>query len=172
MNPKNFVLGVAIIIVTIAVVVYGINTFYSKPVYEDFCGVYTAEYINTSARCEESGGKWVDYNAVPKGDVEGYCDRDFYCREEYDNSMEGYRRNVFMITIPLGIIIIAIGALFFSLDAVGAGLMGGGVGTIIYGLGGYWQYTENWLRCIISAVGLVALIWLAYYANKKWGKEK
>jgi small-conductance mechanosensitive channel len=170
---KNFLLGIAIIIVTISVVIYGINTFYSKPVYEDFCGEYkTQEIIETQEQCEAIGGQWNSYQSVKPEEISGYCDRDYSCREEYDKGYENFRRNIFLITIPLGIIIIALGALVFNLDAVGAGLMGGGVGTILYGTGGYWQYTENWVRFLISLVGLVALILLAYYANRKWNKKK
>ena len=34
---KNIVLGIAIIILTISVAVYGINLLYDKPEYADFC---------------------------------------------------------------------------------------------------------------------------------------
>ena len=170
MNVKNLVLGIAILIVTISVVVYGINTFYEKPEYTDFCGEYqTQEVIETQAQCEAIGGQWNSYDA-PKNEIQGYCDRDYTCRQEYDDAREIYSRNVFIIAIPLGIIIIVIGALAFHLDAVGAGLMAGGVGTIIYGVGGFWQFAQDWLKFLISLVGLVALIWLSYYFNKKFKK--
>ena len=177
MNIKNFVLGIAIIVVTISVVIYGINTFYENPKYENFCGEYkTQEIINNSVKCGEIGGMWNSYGEIPKpvnGEtITGYCDRDYTCRQEYDDASKSWSRNIFIIAIPLGIIIIAIGALGFGLESVGAGLMGGGVGTILYGIGNYWRYTENWLRFIISLIGLIVLIWLAYYANNKWMKKK
>lgn len=174
MNIKNFVLGVAIMVVTISVMVYGINTFYEEPQYNDFCEEYkTPQISETQFQCESAGGKWNSYDAPVKPEgITGYCEADYTCRQEYEKSSEIYRRNVFIIALPLGIIIIAVGALVFHLDAVGAGLMAGGVGTIIYGIGGYWRYTENWLRFVLSLIGLVALIWLSYYANKKWGKKK
>ena len=177
MNVKNLVLGIAIIIVTISVVVYGINTFYDRPEYEDYCEDFkTVYHINTSDDCVDVGGRWNDYEGPnePK-DISGWCERDYACRQEYQDASETYRRNIFIIAIPLGILIIALGALAFDLDAVGAGLMGGGVGTIIYGVGGFWRYTEDWLKFIISLIGLVALIWLSYYFNKKFlekGKRK
>jgi hypothetical protein len=178
MNIKNFVLGVAIIIVTISVVVYGVNTFYGNPEYTDYCDEYkTPVIINTQEQCENVGGMWGSYTEIQKpinGETiaSGYCDRDYACRKEYEKKSEIYRRNVFFVAIPLGILIIALGALAFHLDSVGAGLMGGGVGTIVYGIGGYWQYTSNLSRFVISLIGLVALIWLAYYANKKWNKKR
>jgi len=57
MNIKNVVIGIAIIILTIFVAVYGINTFYPKPEYNDFCGeMKTREIITTQEKCEEIGG--------------------------------------------------------------------------------------------------------------------
>ena len=71
--------------------------------------------------------------------------------------------------------IITLGAFFFSLEAVGAGLMGGGIGTLIYGVGGYWRFAGDFLRFSLSLVGLVALISLAYWFNSKdwniWKKK-
>lgn len=173
MKVKNFVLGVAIMIVAIAVVVYGINTFYEKPMYEDFCEEFkTMQYINNSDDCVLSGGRWNDYEGPnePK-DISGWCDRDYICRQDYDDARKSWSKNVFVVVVPLGIAIIALGALVFGLEVVGAGLMAGGVGTILYGIGSYWQYTENWFRFLISLVGLVFLIWLSYYFNRKFGKK-
>ena len=48
MSLKNIILGIAIIILTISVAVYGINIFYDRPEYGDFCGEFkTAEIIDT-----------------------------------------------------------------------------------------------------------------------------
>lgn len=171
MKAKNFVLGVAIMIVTIAVIVYGISTFYHQPLYEDFCNpIKTQEIINNSEQCISIGGQWSPYPSVKNG-VEGWCDRDFQCSIDYAASREVYRRNIFFIALPLGIFIIAIGALLFNLEAVGAGLMAGGVGTMLYGIGGYWRYTDDWMKFSLSFIGLVALIFLTYYLNQKRKKK-
>ncbi len=175
MNIKDIVMGIAIIILTIFVTFYGINTFYPKPNYEDFCGdIKTQEIIDNLERCEEIGGKWSVYESVRpiKDGAEGFCDRDYYCRQELDNAREIRSRNVFLIALPLGILIIALGAFLFSLESVGVGLMGGGVGTLVYGAGAYWPYSENWIRFIISLVGLIILIFLTYWFNNKFLLKK
>ena len=177
MDLKNIVMTVAIIILTIFVTIYGINTFYAKPEYSDFCDEFkTAEVIETPERCEEIGGMWNVFDgAMPRyeGNVkDGYCDRYYTCRQEYDKASEIYSKNVFLIAIPLGILIIALGAFFFSLESVGAGLMGGGVGTLLFGVGGYWRYAENWMRFVMSLLGLVVLIWMTYYFNERFKKKK
>ena len=179
MSLKNIILGIAIIFLTISVAVYGINIFYDKPEYSDFCGEFkTAEVIDNQQRCEEIGGKWngdVFPRAIDGKQVTGYCDRDYTCRMELENAQEKHSRNVFLIALPLGIAVIAIGAFVFGLEAVGAGLMGGGIGIILYGTGGFWRFADDWLKFILSFVGLITLIWLAYWFNSKnwniWKKK-
>lgn len=171
MNLKNIILGIAIIILTISVAVYGINIFYGKPEYADFCREFkTAEVIDNQERCEEIGGKWNE-DGFPRSlngeGVTGFCDRDYTCRMEFEDAQEKYSRNVFLFALPFGIVVIAVGAFVFGLEAVGAGLMGGGVGIILYGVGAFWRFADDWLKFILSLVGLIAVIWLAYWFNSK-----
>lgn len=169
MNLKNLVLSIAIAILTICVTIYGINTFYSSPEYNDFCGEYqTAEYIDNPIRCEDVGGYWY-YDGLKStdGKVTGYCDRNYYCSREYNSAQENWYRNIFFIGLPLGIIILLIGAFLFSLEFVGVGLMAGGVITIIYSTWGFFIQSADWVRFVISLVGLIAIIYSAYWYTKK-----
>ena len=174
MHLKNIIIAIGIIILTIAVGIYGINTFYHTPDYNNYCKeAETNWYVNNSIQCEAVGGKWNDY--VGPKTIEspiGYCDTAYTCRMQYDTDMENYSRTAFLIALPLGIIIIILGALIFGLEPVGAGLMAGGVGIILWGVAGFWSFAEDWLKFLLSLIGLVALIWLAYYFNKKFGKNK
>jgi len=174
MSIKNVVIGIAIIILTISVAVYGINTFYDRPEYEDFCDeVRYAAQIDTTEQCEALGGQWEFYEeARPIEGRDGYCDRDYYCRQSYDEAREKHSKVVFMIALPLGIIVIVLGAVVFGLEAVGAGLMGGGVGIILYGVGGFWEFAEDWLKFLLSLAGLFVLIWFAHWFNNRMSKKK
>ena len=40
------------------------------------------------------------------------------------------------------------------------------------GTDGFWRFADDWLKFLLSLVGLVVLIWLAYYFNKKFEKKK
>ncbi len=178
MNIKNVVIGIAIIILTISVAVYGINTFYDRPEYEDFCDEFKPyRSVNDSGECEILGGKWNSWEGpvpVEEGRLaaDGYCDLDYYCRQDYDEASEKHAKVVFMIAVPLGILVIIIGAIVFGLEAVGAGLMGGGVGIIFYGVGGFWRFAQDWLKFSISLIGLAVLIWFAHWFNKRMNKKK
>ena len=177
MKIKDVILAIAIIVLTIFVTYYGINIFFPSSDYNNFCD--NNKYygiLNTSQQCESVNGKW-NPNYYPettpvKNNIDGYCDIYYQCNLEFQDAMKMRSRNVFFIALPLGIIIIALGAFFFGLEAVGAGLMGGGVGTLIYGSGAFWPYTENWIRFFISLLGLIVLIWFAYFFNKRLSKKK
>lgn len=173
MKIKDSVLAIAIIVLSIFVTFYGINTLFPKPQYEDFCSSDNYKVYETAQQCEAVGGKWTpqEIRCITEPCPQGYCDSDYNCRTDYEHALNSRARKVFFVALPLGILIVALGMFGFGLEAVGAGIMGGGVGTLIYGSGAYWPYTENWVRFLISLIGLVMLIWLVYYFNKK-GKGK
>lgn len=158
MKLKDYIIGIAIIILTVSVVVYGTNTFYKSPNYSDFCDEFRGpKLIDNQTECLAVGGEWNG----------GYCDTDFECRKDYDSAREVYSRNVFIVALPVGIAIIVAGALIFGVEAIGAGLMGGGIGVILWGVGNYWPYSGDALRFALSLLGLAAVIWLAYWMNKR-----
>jgi hypothetical protein len=173
MHAKNMIIAAGIIILTIAAGIYGVSTFYNAPSYSDYCNdAETNWYINDSAQCGAAGGKWSDYVGPKTADSpSGYCDTTYTCRQQYDADTETYSRTVFLIALPLGIIIIAFGALVFGLEAAGAGLMAGGVGIILWGVSRFWDFAQDWLKFALSLAGLAVLVWLAYYFNRKYGKN-
>ncbi|MEK6860183.1 MAG: hypothetical protein AABX54_05205 [Nanoarchaeota archaeon] len=174
---RNLILGIVIFILTIFVGVYGINTFYGKPPqYNDYCPIVTPQ---TQAECVKSNGTWTNYNEgeIPREKIPtpatapiGYCDTYTYCQKQLENAEKPYYKGIFIIAIPLGIIIIALGLLIFHLEAVGLGLMAGGVGLIVYGAGSYWRFADDVVKFVLSFIGLVIVILLAYYFNQrlKW----
>ena len=192
MNIKGIVLGIAIIILTVFVTFYGINAVFPKPMYEKFCDSYITkpypeprdvcpavcvpayEIVKDKCVYDECGSGCGPDGAYTFETLE-QCEQGVYdlqCYQRYDDALRERAKKVFFLALPLGILIIALGAFAFGLEHVGAGLMGGGVGTLIYGSGAYWPYTENWLRFVLSLVGLAVLIWLAYFLNKRFEKGK
>ena len=176
MQIKNLLIGAAITILTFLVIFTGIQTFYENPKYEDFCGniIYPGYEINTSVECEDLEGKWNPYYpdgytrpAPVKGTPDGYCDIAYYCNLEYNTKQENYTKTLFIVALIIGIILLLIGAKLFDLEAVGAGIMGGGIITLVYGSGSYWQYAGDVFRFVISIVGLILVISLAYWINKQ-----
>jgi hypothetical protein len=176
MEIKNIIMGIAIIILTIFVTIYGISVFYPSPEYEDFCdeNIRSVKIIDTEKTCLDNGGKWTaqEIKCVTEPCAQGYCDRDYVCRQNYEDARKTRAKTVFYISLPLGILILILGGFLFQLESVGAGLMGGGVGTIIYGAGGYWEYGDDIFRFIMSLLGLASVIFLTYWFNYKFGKKR
>ena len=173
-NVKNIIFAIAIFILTLFVGIYGISTLYGEsPQYNDYC----PEYLFNQTVCETEGGVWVNNTqavADSRGEIKqiqvsgGFCQYDYtVCQEALEDAQEKYYRKVFFTALPLGIVIILVGALVLGLESVSAGLMLGGVGMILYGTGAYWRFTDDWLKFLLSLVGLVILIWAAYWFNKK-----
>lgn len=167
MNLRGIVIGVAILILTLFVSLYGVNTFLDKPQYDDFCPntIWKPMPVNESV-CFDNGGRWnTGFNNT------GYCDENFRCNAAYNLAEERYSMNIFLIAVPLGILILLGGFFFFRLEIVGVGIMAGGVGTLLRGVGSYWRYSEDWLRFLISLFGLVIVIYFSYRFSSKLEKK-
>ncbi|MBS3100162.1 hypothetical protein J4463_03020 [Candidatus Pacearchaeota archaeon] len=172
MQIKNIIIGLAIMILSSFVAIYGIQTFYMEaPDWNTYCGnISTSSYnINTPAECETAGGKWnPTYGEMPaKTTPSGYCDLYYQCNKELENAQKTFSKTLFLITVPVGIILILIGAALFALESVGAGIMLGGVITLIYGAANYWPNAGSAFRFIISLIGLAIVIAIAYWLNKR-----
>ena len=134
MNIKTILIGIGVIILTSFVVIYGFGTFYPEVKHEDFCpqNLHLAE---TESSCISMGGIWNSFNYPEDTEttIKGLCDQPRSCWEDMNEAREARSKWIFIISIPLAILLIVIGALVFSLESVGAGLMGGAVVTLIYG---------------------------------------
>jgi hypothetical protein len=110
------------------------------------------------------GGKWeenVAYLGDSENSVEGWCDRDFFCREDYDKAMENYNRIIFFFSLVIGLLTFVVSVSFLA-DAVSAGFMGGGVLLIVYGTMRYWGSLSDILRTIMLGFALGVLVWIGY----------
>ena len=179
-NLKSIVIGLAIMILTAFVAIYGIQAFYGEqPQWDDYCkDIVSPGYeINTSQECEAfEGAKWSAYYestrpAPVKSIPNGYCDLYYDCNKKLQDDSKKYSKTVFIISVPVGVALIALGGIFFALESVGVGIMLGGVVTLIYGAQAYWPNAGSMGRFLISLVGLIFLIALAYWLNRKEQKK-
>jgi hypothetical protein len=171
----KWALVVGIVIVLNLFFVYVIKVFYSEPEYKNFCEEKQVRIIpDTKNECLAIGGQWTDDKYIQKtiprdGSVEipvikteskGYCNSDFTCGQEYRDARDIYGRNVFIVWVSVGVVSI-IGSLFIaSITAVSLGFSLGGVLALIIGTTRYWSTMDDYLRVIILAIALIALIWI------------
>jgi len=188
---KNVILSIAIAIIFAFFVGRGIDVFYPSPEWDDYCDqerYMRFDYELNKDDCEGSGGNWSEYSEmklVPEdrfvcrkmdqgvgdeiilsceyaGEEEnGYCDINYKCEKDFDEADEKYSKNVFIITLVIGILAIVL-SVMLQLVSVSAGLMVGGLFLMIYGTMRYWEYSSDILRFVLLGVILAILIWLGY----------
>jgi hypothetical protein len=172
MNFKNILIGVAIFILTSFVVVYGIQTFYPSPKYEDYCNKPQYYPLNKT-ECDEQEGIWNRYpEKINIEEENGWCDVVLECSQNYNLKRESYSRNIFIISLIVGILLIVIGVIFFSPEFIGGGIVGGGIFSLLYGTSYYWQTAGNEFKFFISSTGLIIMIIFGYWINNRLNKEK
>jgi len=168
---KEKILSIGIAIIFVLFVGYGIEAFYPNPHWDEFC-VDSIPYreLLTQEDCESSGGEWQPNPGIKRlpDEPDGWCNIYSKCEKEFQSYREGYNRNVFLVAVPVGLLTLVI-AIFLTLESVSAGLMGGGVLTIIYGTIRYWSQLAKFGRFVTLGTVLAVLIWLGY---KKFSPKK
>lgn len=154
MKIKEIILGIAIAIIFLMFCVFGTKLIYDSPDYEDYC----------------------DYEEL--GKIDPINDSDYYhqvyqqCSEEYEKADQDYSKNMFIISLIFGVLIIAGCAIFVSINSISGGLMFGSLMFIIYGTSRYWSYMDDLMRFIVLGAALGVLIYVAYWTSKKMNDKK
>lgn len=192
---KDTILGIAIAVIFVFFVAFGIKAFYKEPKWENFCKRGTTidyvasdgHYAPYPARFKEPNENVcaksnVEYDKFRKNCASKNADVLYeydekgcqiakectFCNQDFEKARNIYFRNVFIISGIVGIIVIIIGAVL-KITSVSAGLFGGGVLTIIYGTMNYWSELADWARFIILGIALAVLIYLGYKGFRVFG---
>ena len=139
----RFLRGVYVVAIAgllIALVIAGVEAFYPAPQYPEY-PERPPPY--DSLEYEEWEQEWME------------------AQEEYQQEAVIRDKNMFFIVLPLGVLL-AVGGIFIRrrLDIFGAGLILGGLGTIIYTTVPY--DLDNKLRFVGIAVALAVLVFVGY----------
>ena len=117
MKIKEILLGIAIAIIFLMFCVFGMKLIYDSPEYEDYC----------------------DYNELNKMDImnDSYYYNQMYeqCSEEYEIANKAYSKNMFIISLIFGVLVIAGCTVFININSISGGLMFGSLMFIVYGTG-------------------------------------
>ena len=141
------------------------------PKYETYCpSMQVMPAYDTQASCTAVGGQWTDTPAADKiapqpittPQLRGYCDPQYTCRQSFTTANDEHARNAFIAYVVLGVIALIAGVLPIGSSIVSSGLSFGGVVTLIIGSVQYWGSADNWIRLAISAVALLALLYIGW----------
>lgn len=154
---KKLALSLSIVIVINVFFNVGIETFYPAPAYDDYCSPEkTNQGYDTAESCTEAGGIWSQGSGK---EAVGYCDMYTKCSQAYNDAMQPYNRNAFIVLTALGVATLLVGLLAPTLPmAVANGLLYGGVLSILIGTMRYWSLMDDYLRFIVSGVALLLLV--------------
>ena len=159
----------------------GVQAFYPAPEYEDFCGsrefrvfppegsldcVISGELRNKMNSCSDVGG------LVRNQYDDGGCVIDIECDEcnlNYDSARDDYSRNIFFITLIVGVITLIVGFSILKIEPVGSAVLGGGIWAIFYGTVWNWRNFGAGIRFVLLLIVLTILIWIAIRLNKRKG---
>jgi hypothetical protein len=140
MRVLKVIYVLAIAAALIALVIVGVEAFYPAPSYPEY-DPPTSDYNSTEYREWEQG--WT--NAVAA----------------YDEEAAVHDRNIFLIVLPVGVIFAVVGTFIQRRSSIfGAGLILGGIGTMIFAVTPY--DLDNIPKFIGIAVILAVLIFVGY----------
>ncbi len=179
-NFQQIILGIGIIVLLVAFILYGLEVFFPTPQYDEFCDYHAKPrpYYEepTQEICEKGEGRWFPREGpcpavMPEKGVScpaGYCDFDFYCRQDFDKAQEKQSRMILLLTSIIGVGLIIAG-LFVKISVVSNPLMIGGIIVFFRGVMGAWNFLSKYLQLFLLGALLAILLWVAY---KRFGKNK
>lgn len=158
---------------------YTLSLVYGAPEYENFCPQTQVVTIpDNQNECVAEGGQWTPVPkaslvrgelTTPVSTMEGYCDTQYTCRQEYQSAHDTHSRNVFIVLVVLGAISVLIGNFFTKNEVISSGLALGGVLSFVIASMRYWGAANDLIRVIILAIALGILFWIA---TKKFKSSK
>jgi hypothetical protein len=148
MLARQIAIGFGIAIIFPLLLYYGVRTFHPAPVMEL---TPVAEQFNPQATPDER-----------RTNQQKQRDR----QEAYTARAKDFARVLIIVSTPLGIAAILIGA-YLSNAAIGTGLILGGIFTVAHGYWGYWSYADDWLRFVSLLVGLAVLVFVGHHRIRK-----
>jgi len=177
-TPKIIIWSIiiAIIIVTNLFFNYAISLVYTEPLYDKYCPaeMFSRNY-STQNQCVANGGMWSE-NTVPvevvsptdktSQKITGYCNASYTCQKTFEADNKVYERNVFIILVSLGVLILLVGA-FVNVGLLSIAFSWSGVLSLFIASVRYWSSADNLIRVVILGLALAILIWLAV---KKFNK--
>jgi len=147
MLARQIAIGFGIAVIYPLLIYYGVATFHPAP---QFQTIVTATFS-------------MPPNATPEQRKEFEVQRQKRKEQEaaFAAAAKEFARVHVSVSALLGVAAILIGA-YLSRQAIGTGLIVGGIFSVAWGYYGYWQYLDDWIRFVSLLAGLVILLFVGY----------
>jgi hypothetical protein len=139
MLARQIAIGFGIAIILPLLIHYGVSTFHPAPKLES-----SIAQLAPDATADER----KEYFAQQQQRQRAYAE-----------AAKEFARILAIVATPLGIAAILIGA-YLSLQAVGTGLILGGILTVAWGYWSYWSHLDDWIRFASLLAGFAILIFV------------
>ena len=140
MIAKKIALGCGIALILPLMVHYGVRTFSPEPKWSDY---QVDNYWEKHERADEAEQIELEKQ---KNELE----------EQRKKAEKRFETHLFFVAVPIGIAAVITG-IFSSVQAIGAGLVFGGIFSLINGYCWYWRYLDDRLRFISLLVAFIVL---------------
>jgi hypothetical protein len=165
------IIGIAI--VGFIFILSGMKVFFEEPKYESYC----KDVYDYPAKTVKNCNNTQDYPAyckgvpIPEFDKETGCVTSYTCSNcsiLYEEARTDYSRNIFMISIGIGILMI-IASAFITIPTIQNGLFITSIVLIIFGSSNYWSSLGKYLQFSLVGIALASLIIISYkiYKNQE-----
>ncbi len=143
MLAKKIALGLGIAIVFPMLLHYGVSTFTPKPKWADY---HVPGLLDPQASAEEKHQRVVEQQQ----------------KQELRRAAEKrFEQHLFAVAVPLGLVAILCGA-FLRVQAIGTGLMFGGIFSICDGYFNYWSELADVMKFLSLLAAFILLLFVGY----------
>ncbi len=158
------IFGIAVAIIIYLVIILGIKAFYPEPEYADFCEDNDRFRPLTELNTCEDNQTIEECRTIMK---EKEIDKKENCYDPYNKAREKYNRNLFLITMIIGIILIAISLFTLDMINISSGLIMASIVLIVYGFIRGWDSANDIVKFIFALADAVIIIAFAIMLNKR-----
>jgi hypothetical protein len=149
MRAKQFAIGIGIALLLPLSVYYGVLLFSPPP----DSSKYYEQSQEYSRRLSEAKTTAEKDRIVKEKSLN---------QKRQEEAQKRHQQHIFLVAYPVGLLAIIIGSLL-TVQAVGAGLMFGGIFTLAEGCYSYWDKMPDWTRFFSLIIAMAVLIGFGYW---------
>jgi hypothetical protein len=146
MLAKKIALSIGLAIIFPVMIHYGVSTFFPAPNWND----YNVQ-INQNGTPEYINQQIAEHNRKQELGIA---------------AQNRYEKHLFVIAVPLGLAAIFFGA-FARVQAIGTGMMLGGIFSICDGYYNFWYELADWKRFLSFLAAFIVLLFVGYKKIEK-----
>ncbi len=145
MLAKKFALGFGIAIILPMLVHFGVSTFSPRPKWQDY---QVEDYYQKYEKATPEGKASLKEESARLG-------------KKRRTDEKRFARHLFFVAVPVGLTAIILGSAA-AIQAIGTGLMFGGIFTLVDGYAWYWSQLQDWMRFLSLLAAFIVLIFIGY----------